>query len=349
MKTENLFDSLSVQDMIFGDDPVEPQQPAKPEPAANDDEPDDEPEQKSAEPAKPEPKPQDPPAQQQEGDDDDDQGILGTLKQKFGFDFGDQQFDESIDGVFELSKMAAEKLAESHLDEFFRQMPDVAQYAEFRMNGGDPKMFFETMGDSRDYSQVSITEQDTATQRHVVGELLKKQGFDQETANLMLENYSKAGVLFDQSKAALPILAKLDAAEKQTVMERQRQQAAEKERERLAEVELIKNTVKAGTFKGIQIPEAEKTKFQNWLFQAGKDGKTGRNAAREQLTMEDKLALEYLVFKGFKLSDIIQKRVETAKAKDLKSLMKDRQGSRMKDDAAQRTELNIPSVTDLFG
>ena len=350
---ENPFEGLSVQDVISDDllpDLGEPK-----DDAPEKDEVDDEPEPPQDEPTnKPEDEPTDKPEPTDEPDEgnkdeSDDESIVNELKQKYGFDFEEKQFEESVDGIYELSLAAAEKLAENQINDFFKQMPDVAEFAEYRMNGGDPGKFFETMNQTKDYSQVSITEDDTATQRHIVEELLKRQGFDDESRGAMLETLSKSGAMFDQAKAALPILSKLSAKDKQSLIEQQKQQAIQMEEQRKKELNEIQGIVKTGNFKGIQVPEAEKNKFSQWLFQPGKDGKTGRNSAREQMTLEDKLALEYLVYKGFKLDDLIQKRVANAKAKDLKSLLKDKQGSRMRNDAGERKTFNIPDVTDLFG
>ena len=339
-KTENLFEGLSVQDMI-SDDAI----PVIEKPVA-------EPVNEPVEPQIDEPAPTviDEPADEPADEpDDNSDSILGSLKSKFGYDFGDQQFEESVDGVFELSRIAAERMADARLDEFFKEMPDVADYAEYRANGGDPAAYFEMVSQSRDYTQTNMSEKDTMTQKHVVGELLRRQGFDDETRETMIASMEESGVLFNQAKAALPVLAKLTNAEKKNLIASQEQAAREAQQRQREEVENIKSLVKVGTIKGIQIPEAEKTKFGAWLMQAGKDGVTPRNAAREKLTLEDKLALEYLVYKGFNLSDVVQKRVETAKAKDLKSLLKDKQGNRMKNDSAQREALNIPNVRDLFG
>lgn len=352
---ESLFDQLSVQDFISDDDIKMPEnedvvdkvEPTEEEP------PKEEPEEKPEEPQEKEEEPQEEQeseeTEEKTEEDEDDQSVIKELKGKFGFDFEQDEFEESVDGIFELSRKAAAKMAETQLDEFFKQMPDVAEYAEYRMNGGDPSNYFEAANQTKDYSQVAVTEEDTATQRHIVDELLKRQGFDDDSRKTMLESMAKSGAMFEQAKAALPILSKLTASEKEKLVEQQREQASKMEAQRQQELDEIKSIVNAGVFKGIQVPEAEKRKFGSWLFQPDKDGKTGRNAAREQLSLEDKLALEYLVFKGFKLNEVIQKRVASEKAKDLKALIKDKQGSRMRKDTEERKTFDIPNVTDLFG
>jgi len=342
-KNQSLFEGFSVQDMI-SDETLPVLDNQKPDSA------EDTPVAQESSPSKTEQEPDNAPQTPVQTDaPDDDVNVLDALKSKFGYDFGEANFEESVDGIYEMSRVAAERMADEQLDAFFKEMPDVADNAQYRANGGDPSKYFELVSQTRDYSQVSMSEKDTMTQRHVLEELLRRQGFDNETRETMLSNMEESGVLYNQAKAALPVLTKLVDAEKRNMIANQERVAQENEAKRREELETIKNTIKVGTLKGIQIPEAEKTKFGAWLMQPDKSGVTPRNAARDRLTLEDKLALEYLVYKGFNLSDLVQKRVETAKAKDLKSLLKDKQGSRMKSDSAQRQDLNIPNIRDLFG
>ncbi len=286
--------------------------------------------------------------QNQENQGNDNDSVISALQQKFGFDFSDQQFEESIDGIYEMSRIAAEKIAEQQLNEFFEKFPDLAEYAEYRMNGGDPKAYMEMLSRNEDYAQMQFTEEDTATQRRILTNLLSRQGFDQESITATLNSWEQSKILYSQTKAALPILDKLTKAERQNIVENQKKAAQEMEQKRKQEMQEIQKTVATGSLKGIQIPEADKKQFLGWMFNVGKEGVTQRNAAYKQMSLEDKLALEYLVYKGFKLSEIVQTRVNTQKTTELKKLLKDKSGSRMKDDNTQRTEFNIPKVADLF-
>jgi hypothetical protein len=356
MKIEGLLENVSVADMLYDGEIIDPveensQNNEKPEGGEPSEKPTDPPKENSDQKPADKNIPKIEGEDQKQGSEDqpDDTGVIQELRQKFGFDFGETEFEESLDGVYEMSLVAAEKMAESKLDQFFENFPDLAEYAEYRINGGDPAKYFETISKERDYSQISITEDDAATQRVIVDELLKRQGFDDESRQSILSAYAKTNSMFTQAQAALPVLSKLTAGERKKLADTQALKARNDEAERARELTEINNLIKAGSFKGIQIPEADKTNFAKWMFQADKTGKTGRAAARESMTKEDMLALEYLVYKGFKLNDLIQKRAETLKAKDLKSLIKDKSGSRMKDDNSQREFLNIPSITDLLG
>ena len=73
-------------------------------------------------------------------------------------------------------------------------------------------------------------------------------------------------------------------------------------------------------FSGIIIPQNEKNKFFKYLTTPVRgDGSTKRDIDHVESSLQTKLAIDYLMFKGFKLDDVIKNKVKTSKAKDLRS------------------------------
>jgi hypothetical protein len=66
------------------------------------------------------------------------------------------------------------------------------------------------------------------------------------------------------------------------------------------------------------IPEKDRKEFRAWLLQADGKGQTRRQAAMNKLELAQKLELEYLVFKGFDLKDLVRKEATQTKIDFLK-------------------------------
>jgi len=70
--------------------------------------------------------------------------------------------------------------------------------------------------------------------------------------------------------------------------------------------------------------EAELTKeaIVDFLTKADSDGMTAREKAHKESSTEIKLAIDYLMYKGFNLKDIIATKAKTASAKSLRKKIK---------------------------
>lgn len=283
-----------------------------------------------------------------DNDNGDDDSIVTTLQKKFGFDF-EGEFSEDIDGVFELSKTAAEKMAEAQINGFFTQYPEVAEFADYVVNGGDPRKYFNSVSKTVDYSSMQIAEDDVSTQKMILSDLLSRQGFDKEGIETTLNSWEASKVLYAQTKMALPILDKVAKKEHEQEIAAQAEQAKQYKLNQEKEISDIQGIVAKGSIKGMEIPEAEKNKFLGFMFTPDENGVTKRNKMREEMSIEDKLALEYLMYKGFKLSDIVQRKVQTSKAQDLKNLLGGKNnGNRMRNGNSQSTDFKIPSLNEFL-
>ena len=61
-------------------------------------------------------------------------------------------------------------------------------------------------------------------------------------------------------------------------------------------------------FAGLTVQEKDKNKFFDYLTKTNQEGVTERELAHKKSTTEQKLAIDYLMFKGFNLKDIIAKK-----------------------------------------
>ena len=81
-------------------------------------------------------------------------------------------------------------------------------------------------------------------------------------------------------------------------------------------------------FAGITIPEKEKSKFFNYISQAvDNEGRTQRDLDHGNAEMDVKLAIVYLMYKGFDLGWLINTRAKTKSVQSLRDKISGRQES----------------------
>jgi len=283
--------------------------------------------------------------------DDEEDSIIAELQTKLGYEL-EGEFSEDIDGLLEFTKATAEKMAQEQMQGVFGAFPDVQEYLNFRANGGDPKNYFQTAAPEKDYAAISIEEGDVMTQKRVVGDLLRAQGFDETEVSETLEDYEDAGILERHAKKALTRLQAEQATKKQQLIQQQQIEAqkAQEENERMWTE--INGLVNQGSLKGITIPEREKKRFFNWMATPiDKQGNSQRAVDRAKLDQETLLALEYIVYKGLDLNKLVSNNTTTSKAKSLRSKLAKGNSttSRMKSSKPGYTKATkLPGLNDLL-
>lgn len=350
---------------LFTDDPLSPDEPENPQDPKDTQEPADPKEPK--EPQNPKDTqdnpgdstdpvdPADPDEPGDPGDSDEDQDektMFQVLQERLGFEI-EGEFQEDYDGLVEFTKKTAEKMLEAELGELFTAMPDVAEYMSYRQNGGDPAKFFQKAVTQVDFDTLELKEDDDATNSMVVAELLKKQGFTPEEIRETLEDYKDTGILYKQATKARPKLAKAQVEEKQAVLQAQAQERKQAEEQARKQWEEIQSTINSGVVQGFVIPEADKKSFFEWMAKpVDQSGRTQRHLAREKMSNEQMLAMEYLFYKGFDLNKLVQNTKNTQQANNLRNkLQKSTSGAsvRMKSGAQTSARgVKLPGLNELF-
>jgi len=75
-------------------------------------------------------------------------------------------------------------------------------------------------------------------------------------------------------------------------------------------------------FAGITVQEKDKNKFFDYLSKPDSNGVTEREKAHQESSKDVKLAIDYLMYKGFNLKDIIAAKAKTSNAKSLRKKIK---------------------------
>lgn len=245
--------------------------------------------------------------------------IADSIAKALGYEI-ENTYEDTEEGLVEFTKEIAQNIAEDQINELFQQFPLVQKHLDFVMAGGDSEKFFQAYNPNLDYSQYEIDKGDLRTQKAFISEYFKTKGHDDEFIKDMLEDYEDSGKLYDKATIAQKQLANLQREERENLIEEQKRVQAETAQKQQEFWEEVANVIDEGKeFAGIRIPEKEKARFFDYISAPiNKNGATKRDEDYANAELEVKLAIDYLMFKGFKLNDIISTKAKTESAKNLR-------------------------------
>lgn len=266
-----------------------------------------------------------------DSDDDDNSGnigdgddsIISSIAKSLGYEL-EKEYAETEEGLAEFTKDIAQNIAEDQLDGLFKQFPLVQKHLDFVLAGGDPEKFFDAYNPRTSFENIELEQEDSRTQKYMITEFLRTKGHDDEFIKDMINDYEDSGKLYDRAKVAQRNLANIQKQEREGLVRQQQeqQQRAQQENERFWEG--VASTIQEGReFAGIRIPDREKAKFFDYISEPINDnGQTRRDKDYAEANLEAKLALDYLMYKGFNLKDIINVKAKTESAVSLKEKIK---------------------------
>jgi len=245
--------------------------------------------------------------------------VVSEVLSKLGYEV-DEEYADTSDGLADMTKDIASQMADDRIDEVLEAFPLVKEHLQYVLNGGQSQNFMQAYDPNLDYNQIEISEDDTRSQKAVLSDYFSTKGHDKEFIKEMLEDYEDSGKLHNKAEAARQALGKVQAQQKSQMVEKQKealQAQHQQQQEFWNDVSEVIKTSKE--FAGLQVPEKEKSKFFNWLSTpVSKEGYTQRDLAHRDSEMETKLAIDYLMFKGFNLEQIINSKAKTKAATSLR-------------------------------
>lgn len=253
-------------------------------------------------------------------DDESESSIAQSIAKALGYDL-ENNYADTEEGLIEFTKDIAQNIAEDQIQELFGQFPLVQKHLDYVLAGGDSEQFFQAYNPGMDYNQMEIDKNDSRMQKMLISDYFKSKGHDEEFIKDMLEDYEDTGKLYDKAAVAQKQLAAIQSKEREQLVEMQKQQQAEYRQKQQEFWEGVANTIDEGKeFAGIKIPEKEKSKFFDYISApVNKQGNTKRDMDYGNAPLETKLAIDYLLYKGFNLSDIITTKAKSESANNLRS------------------------------
>ena len=245
--------------------------------------------------------------------------VVSSILDKLGFET-EEEYDDTEEGLLAMTQDVGQQIAEDQLNNLFENFPLVQRHLEYVLNGGESRDFMQAYDPQLDYNQVSFEEDDTRSQKAILSDYFVTKGHDQNFINELLTDYEDTGKLYQKAEAARTALGKMQEQSRSQLVEQQKQQRAQQEEEQEEFWNGVYETIDStDDFAGISIPNREKSKFFDYISNpVTRDGRTQRDLDHSEAEMETKLAIDYLMFKGFDLSKLVETKARTSNAKSLR-------------------------------
>jgi len=277
-----------------------------------------------------------------EDDEEYEASVVNEVLANLGYD-PSNEFEDTPEGLTKMTQEVASKLADERIDNLLEAYPVVKDHLEYVMNGGESNTFLEANHKAGDYELLELRENDINTQRNVLGNYLHMKGHDKDFINELLEDYEDSGKLFGKANQAKDAMAKYQNEHRAQIQEEQRRKIQEQEEHNQEFWTDIANTIKESReFAGIKVTEREKRNFYKYISQpVEKSGKTQRDIDHLEADVEVKLAIDYLMYKGFNLEDIIGKRAKTRSTQSLREKLSKNEEDLKSTKRRRRTAKNV--------
>ena len=251
--------------------------------------------------------------------EDESSSVAAEVARTLGFEIEDD-YDDSLEGITNFVRDISQNAAEDQLQSLFEQFPEVQQHLDFVLAGGDSREFFQRQGQQIDYNALEVRDDDVNMQRAVLAQFLQTKGHDTEFIQDTIDTYEDSGRLLANAKRAKDHLAKFQQEEQQQLMAMQQQQyEQQQEQQQQFWSEVAEHIEDGNEFAGVKIPDREKSNFFDYISQpVGDNGETQRDLDYQEAGTDVKLAIDYMLYSGFDLNGIIEKKAKTQAARNLR-------------------------------
>lgn len=250
---------------------------------------------------------------------DEPSSVAFEVAKTLGFEL-ENDYEDSLEGLTNFVRDISQNAAEEQLAGLFEQFPEVQQHLDYVLSGGDSREFFQRQGQQIDYNSIEVKENDVNMQRAILAQFLQTKGHDTEFIQDTIDTYEDSGRLFSNAEKAKQHLVKFQQEEQQQLMEQQRQAYQQQQEEQQQFWSEVADTIESGNeFAGVRIPDREKSNFFDYISQpVGNNGETQRDLDYQEAGTDIKLAIDYMLYSGFDLNGIIEKKAKTQAAKNLR-------------------------------
>lgn len=260
-------------------------------------------------------------ADEQQSEESGSESIFSEINTFMGVDIDASGYQESVEGFASYTKDLSNQLADGMLENIFNAFPDVKDYLDIRMAGGNAEKFVQSFVNSEKLGGLEL--QDNESQwENLVAQHYSSTGMSEDDVQGMISDFKDTGILKSQAERSLKFLKSQKQRELETVKEREIQEYQQREQQLQQQWKEIEGVVSGGHIKGLVIPQKERSKFYSWMSAPNAEGKTEAMASREQMDTETAVAIEYLLYKNFDFGTLASNINKTKKAQDLRSRLK---------------------------
>jgi hypothetical protein len=263
-----------------------------------------------------------------EDDEDAEPTVVSEVLEQLGYE-PDEEYDDTPEGLAAMTKDIASQIADERIDDVLENFPLVKKHLEYVLQGGKSQNFMEAHDPNMDYTEFNLKEDDAASQKVILSNYFELKGHDKDFINELLEDYEDTGKLYKKAGAAKEALGKYQQQEREEMFEKQRQQNVESQQAQKEFWDGVAGTIdESQDLAGINLPQKDKSKFFNYISKPVNDqGQTQRDLDHSEADIDVKLAIDYLMYKGFDINGLVDKKAKTQSTRSLRDKLSGRQES----------------------
>ena len=258
-------------------------------------------------------------SKEDDDESDEDSTVVSEILSAFGYE-SEGDYDDTSEGLINMTKDIAGQLAEDRVAEVMDKFPLVKEHLEYVLNGGESQNFMQAYDPSLDYNKIQLPEDDVRSQKAILSEYFNLKGHDKSFTSEMINDYADSGKLHAKAESARQALGKVQAQQQSQLVNQQKEERAQEyQNQQQFWGDVAKTLEDSQEFAGVTVPEREKSKFFNYLSRpVNQEGLTQRDIDHSEAEMDKKLAIDYLMFKGFNLDQIINTKARSKNSRSLK-------------------------------
>jgi len=287
-----------------------------------------------------------------EGDEEEDlskveadisQYFTEKLASALGVDIGD---DEKFEKAEDVVDFMVELLEESSVPEFANE--DIQKLNQFVEDGGDIKDYFKQSFGEFDLDSADLSSE--STQKAVIGELLKTEGYSEERIKRRIERYEEAGTLEEEAEDAKELLSEYREKNSKKLLEEQQNLAEEHRKQQQKVISNVQSNIKAlKNVRGIPVSENEKRQLLDYIFTPDSDGLTQyqKDYAKD---VNNLIESAYFTMKGDALINKIQNKANSNAVRNIKTKLesKGKRGKSARGQGERVSDLDVFSKASKF-
>lgn len=250
--------------------------------------------------------------------------VVNKLHSELEYEFLDENgkpkvYSDDAKGFEELSNDLATYKLEQFKSGFFNQNPELAEVSKHLLAGGTLDNFKAPI----DYSKIDVKALSPEGKEKYIRDSFKAGGMADSRIDAMIKRIKDSNGLDEEAEAALADLTIRDKeAKKQRDLEYKA--SVDKRNQEVAKYwDEVEETITKGNLASLNVPENDKQAFLDYVSRpVDETGNSKEMLDSSKESIDQKLALAYIRYKGYKLDDLIDSRAKSKNAMSLRDRIK---------------------------
>lgn len=229
-------------------------------------------------------------------------------------------YEDSVEGILQYNNDLAELKARKNEEELFKRFPKLKNYLEAQIKGIPDSDYFGSR--LADWKNIEIDETNLDQQLDIVVKGFEARGIDKDRAVKMAQRIKDSGkdVLLEESKLSLTDLQGIQTSTEKEKTQKQEEYNRIQEEKITSYWKKVNEVVISGKLEEYTIPESDRKAFNDFVSLAADDnGNSAAMIARDKMSLEQKLLLDYYVFKGGNLDALAKTTLGKQKVNSLRN------------------------------